>query len=109
MSMDDLLTRMIEAQKEADGIVSDAGNEARELLAKVRREVADGEASAKEEDRKAAEAAIAEAVAASEKESARRLKEAAEEQGRRADEFHERLEARKRRVVEGLMGHEWKL
>jgi len=105
MSMDELLTRMIDAEKEADRIVSDAKNAANELLAAARKDVAEREATAKDTDAKAADAAVAEAVANAAAERERRLKEANEEQERRVAAFRERLKSKKRLVVEGLMGH----
>ena len=105
MSMDELLTRMIDAEKEADRIVSDAKNAANELLAAARKDVAESEATAKDTDAKAADAAVAEAVANAAAERERRLKEANEEQERRVAAFRERLKSMKRLVVEGLMGH----
>ena len=109
MTMDELLTRMLEVEKEADVIVSKAKDAAHELLVETHREVAEIEAAAKKEDAKAAEVAIADAVAKAEADRARRLKEAEVEQCRRAEELRERLEAKKQLVVEGLMGHLWKI
>ncbi len=104
MTMDELLTRMLEVEKEADGIVSDAKGAANELLAEARRSIADGGAAAREADAKATEAVVTEAIAAAEADRKKRLTEAAGEQAKQAEAFQAKLETRRKLVTDALLG-----